>query len=131
MAKFEAPPLTPEQQRLLDQLTGKYNTKIRRENLGGSWVNYDTWSNSSTPTDGYGRVRIKNNIDTKKKAILMASKKFVASLVIEENKTDKYDNGIKVNLMQIQLTDDDLSTLLRRAHGHLELVEPVEQDTSR
>ena len=111
---------------------------VRRQRLAGTSINdsyideVHLWSNSSLPppptvNDYYGPVRI--NIDPPKVKKAMATKKFVATLVIEENSTDKYQNGVKVNLMQIQLTDDDLAEVLRKAHGHLDLVPDGKQES--
>lgn len=84
-----------------------------------------------------GTVRIRINADdianetiiSSRKVQPVATKKYVANLVIEENVADQYKNGQKINLMAIQLTDDDLAEVLRKAHGHLDLVPDGKQES--
>lgn len=106
------PPLTPQQRRLLGQLKGKSQSPF----AGSPW-----WIDEADYDEvGYGKVRV--NLDSPGKVKLMATRKFVASFVVEANITDKYDQSIKVGLLSVNLTSDDLTDLLSKAHGHLELV---------
>lgn len=110
--------LTPEQKRLIDRLKGKSKSPFAGSPWdSGAYIDEAvTWVNEPVS----GNVRI--NFDPPRKAQFMATRKFVANLVIEANTTDKYDQTVKVNLLAINLTSDDLADLLSKAHGHLELV---------